>query len=163
MVNWTGLFILFFILLLPPTLIFLGFFLVLRFKRQIRAFVRVSEKEYQMKKADVYGKKLKTTVNGKKCAWSIETKPDSVRTVFGLVPFYFCEVGKATTSNLLGTKQTTITEKELALIEEQSVLNALLKVDLFGKESIALMIGALGVGVVAGIIVAKMVLFKGAV
>lgn len=163
MVNWTGLFVLFFIMLLPPVLIFLGFFFVLRFKRQIRAFVRVSEKEYQMKNADVYGKKIKTNVNGKKCAWSIETKPDSVRTVFGLVPFYFCEVGKATTSNMLSTKQTTITEKELALIEEQSVLNSLLKIDLFGKESIALIIGALGVGIVGGIIIAKMILFKGAI
>lgn len=160
MVNWIPLFILMGIFILPILTLILGLFLLLRTKRQTKAFVRISDKEFEIKNCQIYGKKLKTKVNGKSASWVVSTKPNSLRTALGLIPFYLCEVGKAVTSEMIDAKQTTITEKELALIEEQAILGSLLKSGVLGKEGIMIIIGALGVGAVLGIILGKMVLFK---
>jgi len=149
-------------MILPPVIIGLGLILFLRLKRQTKAFIRISPKEFEVKNVSVYGKRLKANVNKKKCSWVVETKPSTMRTRLGLIPFYFCEVGKATTSNLLDTQQTSLTEKELSMIEDQSILSSLLKADALGKESIMMLIGAVGVGAVLGIIIGKMFLFGGA-
>lgn len=148
------------IFVLPPIICIFGFLALIRFKRQIRLLVRKSQKEYVWKTPVIYGKRITCHLFGRDAEWLISTKPDAINTIFGLVPFYYAECGKPTTSEITISKQQTMTETELRQIENQSVLTTLFKMDMLGKEGIVLLIGAVGVGAVIGIIISKLILFK---
>lgn len=148
------------VFVLPPIIFVGGFFAVMQFKRKIKLLVRKSEKEYLWKTPVVYGKRIQTKLAGKDVEWIIKTKPDAIHSVFGLIPFYYVECGKPTTSEINISKQQITTETELRAIENQSILTTLFKMDMLGKEGIAMLIGAVGVGAVLGIIISKLILFK---
>ena len=152
--------ILFGIFVVPPIIAIIGFFALMRFKRKIKLLVRKSEKEYLWKTPVIYGKKISCKLQGKEVQWIIQTTPDSINTFLGLVPFYYAECGKPTTTTLNISKSSALTETELRQIENQAVLSTLLKTEMFGKEGILMLIGALGVGAVLGIIISKLILFK---
>lgn len=147
---------------IPPTIFVVGVIILVRILKTTKAFVRISDKEYQIVNTKLEGKRLKCKVNGKNKSWSVESKPNSLRTKLGLIPFYFCEVGKVTTTDINETKTTNLTEDELQLIEEQSIMKQLLKPDMLGKENLIMLLGAGGIGIVVGIIIAKF-LFTGGV
>lgn len=152
--------ILFGIFVVPPLIAIVGFFALMRFKRKIKLLVRKSDKEYLWKIPTIYGKKISTKLQGKEVQWIIQTSPDAINTFLGLVPFYYAECGKPTTSPLNISKSQSLTETELRQIENQAVLSTLLKTEMFGKEGIMLLIGAVGIGAVLGIILGKLLLFK---
>lgn len=162
MVNYWGLIIILIIFILPPILLVGGLIGFMKLKRQVKAWVRISEKEYRFITSKVEGKKIKVNYKGRKMMWAIRTKPDMFHAWFGLVPFYFCEVGKAETSPTDDVKTSILTADELALIEEQSILKAFLSHSTMSAENIMLLLGAVGIGCVAGIIIGKF-LFKCAV
>jgi hypothetical protein len=136
-------------------------YFVMQERKRTKILLRISEKEFKIINCTAEGKRLKAEWAGLKRSWNISTDPYILDSFWGKTPLYYAHLGNANTQNFDNIAVKALTEEQLSLIESQSALTALLKVDIFSIDNIMMIIGMIGIGVVIGVIIGKLI-FTGA-